>query len=315
MEVRPLTINDAAAIHSLIRRWEMFWNAPLVTPLEEVVEELKRPHFDPEHDSLGYWDGDRLVAEGHIWFRPSGVRQEKAHLQGRVDPEYRSRGIGRELFRWQLDRGTEILGRLENDLPRFVRADEWDWIEESHRLYKRFGLAPVRYFAEMLKSLDDFEAPAPLNGVKIVPWDRSLDDQAMNVINDAFADHWGSTPTDRESFQHRLDGVGTRTDLSFLAIAGDKVVGIALNAHFPEDEELLGRRDGWVEVLGVLKDHRRRGIATALLESSFLAFRAAGLTHSAIGVDTASPTDAHKLYADLGYEMSHQSTTSQIQVG
>jgi mycothiol synthase len=286
----------------------------MVTPLEEIEEEFERPHFDPERDSLGYWDGGRLVAEGHIWFRPSGTRQEKAYLQGRVDPEYRGLGIGRELFRWQFDRGIEILSAVDNDLPRFIRADEWDWIDESHRLYRHFGFAPVRYFAEMIKSLEDLEPPTQPDGVDILPWDRALDDQAMDVINASFAEHWGSTPTDRESFQHRLDGVGTRTDLSYLAMVTGNVVGVALNAHFPEDEGLLGRRDGWVEVLGVLRDYRKRGIATALLETSFVAFRESGLTHSALGVDTANPTDALNLYTQLGYETTHRSITSEIEV-
>jgi GNAT superfamily N-acetyltransferase len=305
---------DAPDLHSLYRRWETVWNAPMVTPFDELVEELERPHFTLETDSLGLWKDGRLVAAGHIWHRPSGIRQEKAYLQGRVDPEYRGQGLGRKLFQWQVERGTEILRSIDNDLPKYLRADEWDWIEDNHRLYRRFGFTPVRYFVEMLKPLSVLHESTTPEDIEIVPWDRSLDAQAMDVINESFADHWGSTPTDAESFQYRLDGTGTRIDLSLLAVAGGEVVGVALNAHFPEDEELLGRRDGWVDVLGVLKPFRRRGVATALLQSSFGIFRAAGLTHSAIGVDTANPTDAFKLYTNLGYEVTHRTTTSELGV-
>ncbi len=290
------------------------WNAPMVTPFDEVVEELGRPHFILDTDSLGFWKDGLLVAYGQIWHRPSGVRQERAYLQGWVDPEYRGQGLGRELFQWQIERGTELLLSVENDLPKYLRADEWDWIEEAHRLYQRFGFEQIRFFAEMLKPLIGLQPEANLDGVQIVPWDRSLDEQAMNVVNESFADHWGSTPTDAVSFQYQLNGTGTRPDLSLLAMASGEVVGVALNAHFPEDEELLGRRDGWVEVLGVLQTFRKRGVATALLQGSFAAFKSAGLTHSAIGVDTANPTDAFKLYANLGYEITHRSITSEIQV-
>ena len=34
------------------------------------------------------------------------------------------------------------LSAIDNDLPKYLRADEWDWIEESHRMYRRFGLEP-----------------------------------------------------------------------------------------------------------------------------------------------------------------------------
>jgi mycothiol synthase len=314
VQSRPATIEDAPAIHGLTRRWEEYWNAPLVTPLFEVVEELARPHFDIALDTRSVWDGDRLVAFGDVWHRPSEARQERAYAFGRVDPEYRGRGIGRELFAWQLARGSELLRAQASGLTLFFRADEWDWIDDAHRLYHRFGLEPVRYFTEMLKPLGDREAEEPLDGFEVRAWDRSLEEEAREVMNQAFADHWGSTPTDKASFEYRLEGSGVRLDLSHLALADGSVIGLVLNSHFPEDEELLGRRDGWVETLGVLAGWRRRGVATALLKASFNSFLDAGMTHSAIGVDTESPTAAHSLYRGLGYVPTHRSITSEIEI-
>jgi ribosomal protein S18 acetylase RimI-like enzyme len=116
------------------------------------------------------------------------------------------------------------------------------------------------------------------------------------------------------SYQHRLEGQGVAIDLSFLALCDGQVVGLSLNAHYPEDEELLGRRDGWVESLGVVKEWRRKGVATALLKASFNAFVDAGFTHAVLGVDTESPTDALKLYTGLGFEPTHRSITSELEI-
>jgi GNAT superfamily N-acetyltransferase len=116
------------------------------------------------------------------------------------------------------------------------------------------------------------------------------------------------------SYKHRLDGQGVALDLSVIALFEGQVVGVSLNAHFPEDEELLGRRDGWVESLGVVKEWRRKGMATALLKASFNAFLDAGFTHAALGVDTENPTDALKLYTGLGFEPTHRSITSELEV-
>jgi GNAT superfamily N-acetyltransferase len=311
METRPVTLDDASAIHALTRRWESHWNAPLVTPLHEVTEELTAPFIDLNRDTLGYWDDGRMVAYGRIWHRPSGEQQERAYMQGFVDPEYRRRGIGRELMTWQVETGTAILSAIDNDLPKYLRADEWDWIEESHRMYRRFGLEPVRYFTEMLKELDGEVAIDVLDGVRIAEYDRSLDAAALAAMNSSFADHWGSTHTDLESYLHRLSGEGTRLDLSFLALSDGDVIGLSLNAHFPEDEELLGRRDGWIETLGVVKEWRKKGVATALLQASFNAFVGEGFTHAALGVDTENPNAALKLYTNQGFQPTHRSITSQ----
>jgi GNAT superfamily N-acetyltransferase len=314
MEVRPVRLSDASDIHQLTRRWESFWNAPLVTPLHEVEEELTAPYVDLDAHTLGYWDGAKMVAYGRIWYRPSGVILERAYLQGMVDPEYRGRGIGRELFGWQVERGRSILERIEAPIPRYLRADEWDWIEEAHRMYLRFGLETVRYFTEMVKPLVASETVELVDGVEIIPYERAYDEQALSALNRSFADHWGSTPTDMASFRHRLEGEGVAIDISCLAIAGDEVIGLSLNANYPEDEELLGRRDGWVESLGVLRPWRRKGVATALLKTSFNAFIDAGYTHAALGVDTESPTDAMKLYTGLGFKPTHRSITSEMEI-
>jgi GNAT superfamily N-acetyltransferase len=255
-----------------------------------------------------------MVAYGRIWHRPSGEILERAYLQGRVDPEYRGRGIGRELLGWQVNTARGILEAVEAPIPRFMRADEWDWIEGAHRLYRRFGMEPVRYFTDMVKPLDGREEFAPITGIEIVAYDRSRDASVLEALNRSFADHWGSTPTDMASYQHRLEGQGVAIDLSFLALCDGQVVGLSLNAHYPEDEELLGRRDGWVESLGVVKEWRRKGVATALLKASFNAFVDAGFTHAVLGVDTESPTDALKLYTGLGFEPTHRSITSELEI-
>ncbi|MDH3189730.1 MAG: GNAT family N-acetyltransferase [Acidimicrobiia bacterium] len=314
MEVRAVQLEDAEAIHALTRRWEQFWNAPLVTPVDEIKEEMQLPHLNMASDTRSYWLDEKMIAFGRIWHRPGGRSLERAYVQGLVDPQHRKIGIGRDLLSWQIARATEILNDIDNDLPKYVRANEWDWIEECHSLYRRFGLEPVRYFTEMLLALDGRATVTDVPGVEIIAYDRALDQQALEVINTSFADHWGSTPVDSDSYRHRVEGYGMRLDASFLAMSGDEVIGVCLNTHYPEDEELLGRRDGWVETLGVLRDWRKQGVATALLQTSFNAFLDLGFTHSSIGVDTANPSDAHRLYASLGYEPMHRSITSQLQV-
>ena len=314
MELRPLTLDDAAEVTALIRRFETFWEAPLATPVEQVREELTAPHLDIETETRGYWLEDEMVAYGLIWHRPSGVRLERAYAQGLVDPAYRGQGIGRHLLAWEIERATEKLEEAEPSLPRFIRADEWDWIEDAHRLYRRLGMIPVRYFKEMLRPLDGkVEVDTP-DGISIVPFDRSYDEGTLTAWNESFADHWGSTPLDAATYQHRIEGEGNLASASFLALAGDEVVGLCLNGSYPEDEEVIGRREGWVEVLGVGRKWRGQGVARALLKTSFNAFEDANMTHAAIGVDAENPTGALGLYESLGFEVAQGTVTFEIEL-
>jgi mycothiol synthase len=314
MDIRPLTMGDAPAIADLINRFERFWELPVLTPASEVEDDFGEPFVDPELDTRGYWLQGSLVGYGLVWHRPSGSREERAILIGVVDPDYRGQGIGRHLIDWQIERGRESLSSCHASLPWYIRTQEFDWIEDSFRLYRRFGLEPVRFIKEMIRPLDAPVVPRSVDGVEILLWDRSLDGGTRAALNEAFGDHWGSTRIDEDSFQHLIQRNAIRLDLSFQAVSGGEVVGYCLNGFFPDDEKVTGRREGWVRSLGVKRAWRGRGVASALLENSFNAFLGAGLTHSMLGVDTENPTGALGLYEGLGYHELHGTVISQLDV-
>ncbi|HEX2153670.1 MAG TPA: GNAT family N-acetyltransferase [Acidimicrobiia bacterium] len=314
LELRPLGTTDAAAVLDLFRRWERYWKVPEISSLATVEEELTDPHFTPELDSRGVWSGDRLVAFGSVGHIPSGERQEKAVIGGRVDPEMRGLGIGRRLLAWQIERGVERLRECDPSIPWFIRAYEWDWISDAHHLFSRFGLVPVRWFEDMVRPLSEPLDVATPEAVEIVGWEEVPTEETRRVSNASFADHWGSTPRDAEAWTHMLKGEGSRPDLSLVAVAEGQVIGVCLNFHYPQDEEVTGRIDGWIAHLGVVREWRRRGVAAALIARSLESFREAGMTHAMLGVDADNPTGASGLYRRLGFETLHRTVTSEIQI-
>ena len=310
----PVTLDELEAIHSLTRRWETFWDAPMATTIDDLRSDLTAPFFNLEHDARGVWIDGQLVAHGRVWFRPSDEREERAFLIGLVDPEHRRQGLGTMLMEWLVEQGTNRLREAEDAIPRYLRVSEWDWIEEAFRLYRRFGFDPVRYFTEMER---DLAAPIPevgADGVDIVPWSDDLSEGARLAQNAAFADHWGSPPTNREGWEHRLQRPGTRLDLSYLAVVDQRVVGLATNGHYPEDTAVTGHREGWIESLGVEREWRGRKVASALIVASFRAFVASGFTRAKLGVDTANPTGALALYDGLGFAPTHRSVVVERRV-
>jgi mycothiol synthase len=305
-QLRPALPAELDAIHALNRRVEIADGIPLVTPREEFDEWKDDPHFSLSHDSRVAVVEGAIVAYGRLWHRPSDSLQSRVFLMGAVDPAWRKQGIGRTLLSWQLARGREILRAAPAHLPRFLRTQAYDFEREAISLYERCGLVAIRYFHELVRPLASIESVVQAPGISLVRWDPSRSEELRVLYNEAFADMWGSSPLDRDGWAHRLAEFGCRTDLSWMALDGDRIVGLALNGHFPGDEELTGRRDGWIRNLGVARAHRKRGIASALVMASCEAFGAAGFTHAALAVDSESPTGAHRIYHRLGFRSLHR---------
>ncbi|MEZ5342639.1 MAG: GNAT family N-acetyltransferase [Acidimicrobiales bacterium] len=186
------------------------------------------------------------------------------------------------------------------------------------RLHRRqpgavqLDLVPVRYNEELLRPLSDLPPLPNVDGIRIVPWPADRDEEIRHAKNNAFRDHWGSTPSSEANWQQQVHGFGGRPDWSFIALnANGDVVAHCLNSRYEADDELLGRRDGWINNLGTLAAYRGRGIASALIAHSLRAFAKAGMTHASIGVDSANPTGAAELYRSLGFvRCSDRSRTS-----
>ena len=314
IEFRPATPEDIPAIHALHRRIETEDHIPIVTPIEEFEEWIDDPHFSFEDDSRVAVEGSAMVGFARLWHRPSSEILARAFMIGGVDPMHRRLGIGSSLLRWQMARGREILSAASSDLPRYLRTMAYEFEKEAIALYEKHGLAPIRYFYELIRPMSELPAVAATPGIAIAPWDSARDEELRLVTNASFADHWGSTPVDQEAWRHRIESYGMRLDLSFMALDENQIVGLLLAGHYPDDEAITGRRDGWVVTVGTLESHRKRGIASCLILTACHAFRGAGFSHAALAVDSESPTGAFRLYQQLGFAELNKSVQHQLQV-
>jgi ribosomal protein S18 acetylase RimI-like enzyme len=111
-------------------------------------------------------------------------------------------------------------------------------------------------------------------------------------------------------------GHGARADLSVVAFeeATGEVVGLCLNHAYPEDDELTGRQEAWIENLATAGPWRGRGLGSAMVAWSMRAFAEAGFSHAMIAVDTDNLTGAARLYRSLGFERERRSVTHQIEL-
>lgn len=314
-ELRPLTADDLPEVAALHQRAQRADGVPQMLVLEELQEELDDEHVVLRTDTRAALLDGELAGYAYTYHLPSELREERCYVFGAVDPAHRRQGVGTALMRWGVERGAEQLRSSGRDLPRYVRTDHLESVVGAHALYASVGLRPVRYNDELLRPLTDLPALPELHGVRIVPWPEGRDEEIRTAKNLAFADHWGSTPTSAHHWHQMVHGFGSRRDLSFIAVDDDDaVVGHCVNKRFEADDELIGRRDAWIDNLGTLAGWRGRGIASALIAHSLHAFAAAGCTHASIGVDSENPTGAAQLYRRLGFEPVLRSITHELVV-
>lgn len=76
---------------------------------------------------------------------------------------------------------------------------------------------------------------------------------------------------------------------------------MAFNVAYEQDWARQGYTEGYTDQLAVRAGLRGRGIATALLADSMPRFHEAGLDAAGLGVDSANPSGAARLYEALGY--------------
>lgn len=230
------------------------------------------------------------------------------------------------LLAWQRARALEHLAAV---VPTLAPAESLDppvqawtadlkvYAEESNAdqqaIAARAGFRPERWFTTMERdmtlpvpelSAPEFEAPA---GVSVVPFTHDRDDDARLARNDAFRDHWGSLPSQPETWQKFVGGPFFRPDLSRLAVDADgQIVGFCLASVNEDDWAALGASNSYIDLIGVVRAHRRRGIAPLVIAGTLRAIRDAGLERAVLDVDTASPTGANTLYEGLGFHATSQ---------
>jgi mycothiol synthase len=306
---RGAALEDVEASIELFKLWtrsvigtDEIWNAAAVR------NEWLSPGFDPAEDICLVFAPDGTLA-GYIEVWTTAKPPVHPMLWGRGHPDYNGLGIGTWMLTWAENRSLKALDEIGPELRFAPRVAIHRQAADSQKLFEDLGYRRFRSNYEMQIALDS-PLPKPVwpEGISLCAYNPDRDLEAVyHTDQDVFRDHFGFVETPFEvgfkRFKHFMIGYeGFDPTLWYIAWDGDELAGICLcRPHANSDPDL-----GYINVLGVRRPWRKRGLGLALLNHAFGEFYLRGKRKAGLGVDAENLTGALKLYEKAGMHVHKQ---------
>jgi len=267
---------------------------------------------DPYQDMIFPEVGEEVIGYSRGWWQEEpNVGPYLYTFVGFLVPAWRRNGIGRVMLHWMEDRLRTVAAGHPSGRPKLLQGFASETEAGLAVLLEQEGYKPIRYFHQMvrptLEDIPDFPLP---EGLEVRP---ALPQQYRAIWEagaEAFRDHWGYVSPTEEDYQAWLNNERFfQPHLWRVAwdVATDQVAGqVGTFINHAENEKYVRRR-GYTESISVRRPWRRQGLARALIVRSLGAQKEAGMTESALGVDSENLSGATRVYEECGFRVVKRS--------
>ena len=306
-DVRPVEMTDVPILVDLVARMTTEVLGEPDANEAEIRDDLTGSHFILEADTfIAVAPDGRAVAYGQGHDEHTG--------SGWVDV-YVDLGLPESLFDQVADAAIDACaGRIDESATKrgapsvTLSADLYEPESRMRSAYERAGFRLETVYWRMCLDLTEHppEQPALPGGFSIRSVDPDDDDvmrQAFDLHEETFSEHHGFEDTDRTLDDYSNDWRSAESydpKAWWFAYEADTPVGMLLGDNRRSDQGA-----GYVRALGVKKRLRGRGLARALLLTSFAHYRDQGCASVQLGVDTGNVTGATRLYESVGMRSIH----------
>lgn len=304
-DYRALRREDVPALYEMLLAVEQADDRELVQTLDDLLREFDDPWSQAEIDSLAaFTPQGQLAGYARTFQNPQPEDEVRCWLMVEIHPSQRANGLEDALLDWAEERGRQRLSVAPQGITRVLRSGMQDTQTDRQAQLARRGFDSVRYFYRMQRDLAEVIPAVQLpDDLALRVYTPDLGEAVLAAFNEAFRDHWSFDLVSPEDWQQFfIERTSFRPDLTYVVMDGAEVAGFSFNCISAEENARRQISEGWVEVLGVRRAWRKRGVATALLCASMHAFKAEGLRHAMLGVDTANPTGALRVYEGVGFK-------------
>jgi mycothiol synthase len=286
---RVPTHEDAEAVAALISACQIADTGATDMSVEEMLDDWHPLDLDEEAVILTSPEG-RIAAYADVFNRSFVF----VSIYGYVHPDYREMGLGSYLVRWgerwTLDHMPQAQQNARVVVQHYINSAN----QAARHLLESSGYIPVRGIYVMETTLD--EAPPPPHwpaGISVRTFVPGRDDRAVyEAVEDAFRDLWGRPRNPFEQFVRETQKESFDPSLWFLAVEDAEIAGLTLCKTLASE--------GWVDVVGVRRPWRNRGLGLALLRHAFTEYHRRGTRRVSLSVDAESITGAPRLYGRAG---------------
>jgi len=289
---RSPTFGDAEAVAGLIAACQRAVGDSSGMTVEELLDDWQDITLSEEAVAV---EADGRVSAYADVLNRSYV---SVSVYGYVRPEHRGRGLGAFLVGWGETWAREHLSLAPEGARVVVQHYVHAANEPAARLLEDLDYAPARGYYRMSVELDE-KPPAPEwpEGMTVRAFVPGRDDRAVyETVEDAFRDVWGRPRGSFERFLGFTRAEAFDPELWFLAEGGGGISGVCLC-------KILGDR-GEVEVVGVRRPWRGRGLGLALLRQALGELYSRGVREVGLSVDSESTTRAPRLYGRAGMRVA-----------
>jgi mycothiol synthase len=271
---------------------------------------LHHPRGTPGMDDFtGFFDGKRLVAAGWVARRTAAEPAHWMTCDAGVHPEYRRRGLGTRLLRWQEELAPLIHERWFPGARLELARSAVEGNAGARVLFEHEGYAPVRCFFDMHRPEGRaVEEPWIPDGLALETYTPAMREPLRLLHNDVFAEHFRFTQHTREDWEHWIGQEKIRPELSFLLrdAASGEVAGYLVSSSEQSAFERTGVRDIHFNLIGTSRAYRKRGVASALIAHAVRESRRLGYQTASLGVDAENSTGALGVYERNGFECARK---------
>ena len=313
---RPATMADLERVVEFVNEFATAMTGSSETTVDRARGEWETPGFAPESNIhlVETAQGD-LVGEVEVW--DTSETPVAPWVLGNVHLDHQGLGIGSYLVGWAEQRAAEVISRVPEDARVVMRVGIYHGHEPSEKLLEDRGHEVDRFFWRMAINLQDHPEPAIWpDGIALRSFDRERDSETVYRAEDeAFEDHWGHIPESFDAGYKRWSHSSFHEPnydpgLWIIAWDGDQIAGVARGRpqayHDPDM--------GWIRTLSVRRPWRRKGLALALLQHSFVVFWQRDTFKVGLGVDGMNLTGATGLYEKAGMEVDLQWDTYSMEL-
>ena len=284
----------------------------VLTSEDDIAQELDDPACDYGRGSVAVYDGEIMVGYGVLATRPAADPVHVMRLEGGVHPSYRGQGIGTRLLDWAEQAAMPLHSERHPGHPLSIEGRCPVRNTAAVALLAEHGYQPARWFHFMTCDLSASPLPCPEPpGVQVVSFTPERSEDARQIRNEAFRDHWGSTETTAADWEHFIGYQAFRPAFSLLAYEGSEPLGVLIGHEYDSYTLATGSRELYIAVVATRQAARKRGIASALLVRALTLARDDGAVAASLHVDADSPTGAFGFYQRAGFTIA-DTTVAQL---